>query len=336
MRYFGNSRTQKFMSSASRALIVQNREDPKTDRYTDFLPDGRKLGKEELKKAQRYSAFTLREKFPTWRPAEIEIHDEALLRLLRSQLKRYPGHSLVGDDLTITSPFQTIIFQWDALNELANAELSTKSDDQAHSDLRLLLNTITERSVDRRLDEYFKDRAQNMEQKHITFERLWTIFPPGERIFGRPFQKQDQMFIVQESMKSWPREDVSKKNRTPRAIRCWMYDWNGEVFQRTPITLTVEPFDGTRPIVSLPFYPLRYHEDAGNLEKTLEERGRKFRQLCVAKKGEQMFYYNGQAMLHKRGVWSSEDPDNSVSGRLSNKLRSKKVTSYRTRTTSRR
>ncbi|TQV94676.1 AAA family ATPase [Cordyceps javanica] len=307
----GGVKEEQTIELPTRALIINNKEDKDTDGWRDFLPDGTKLSSEQLEWARRNSAFTLRRIFRTWHDIEMEINNPELRNLLRHQLQRYPGHVLVGDGVVIVSPFEAIVFHWDILQEAAKKALTEKPDDQVHLDLKLLLDTISENSGDRRLDEYFKNRSHNMEQERITFETLWTIFPPGEKILGRLFQKQNQVLVVQDNLQPWPASSERGKER-PWMINCWMYCWNGEAFRRTLMTLGIDHFDGSRPIVSLPFYPLRYHEDATGVETALEQRGREYKKMCVAKRGEQMFYYKGQAMLSKRGVRSSDELENSV------------------------
>ena len=76
-------------------------------------------------------------------------------------------------------------------------------DEQARLDLGLLLDTLSSGSGDQKLDKYLKVRESSKEQK-MTFESLWTIFPPGTLVYGKVFQGQDQIFIVQGNVRPWP------------------------------------------------------------------------------------------------------------------------------------
>ena len=64
--------------------------------------------------------------------------------------------------------------------------------------------------------------------------------------------------------------------------------------------LTFDGFDGPKQITSLPFFPFRYHDSIQDVSERLEKRGRDFRKLCTAKKGEQMFQYKGPAFMRRR------------------------------------
>ena len=81
-----------------------------------------------------------------------------------------------------------------------------------------------------------------------------------------------------------------------------MYDWDGERFSRRYYVIKFDSFEGPKPITSLPFYPLRYHDNAEVIKKDLKARGETFKELCMAKKGEQMFQYKGLAFTGQRIV----------------------------------
>ncbi|KAF4624368.1 hypothetical protein G7Y89_g13805 [Cudoniella acicularis] len=291
----------------SRARILHNVADEKTDERRDEYPDGTIPGSKELENTKPY-AFTFR-KFFNYRHSEDEIviHDTKLRDLLRSQLRHYRGHMLLGDTINLESPFEPIILNWDKLEKTGNAEGPSSVSDQTRSDLRLLLKTVSENSTDRRLEQLLKTRGLNMDQKRITYETLWTIFPPGEIVFGKPFQKQPQLFIVQDNVRPWPEPETPRGRSAPWVLKCWMYDWTGHVFLRTLLKLRFERFEGAKPINSLPYYPFRYHENRKDMEDELLERGKTYRRVCIAKKGEQMYHYKGGVIFSRRGITDTPD-----------------------------
>ncbi|KAL0764334.1 hypothetical protein CaCOL14_013176 [Colletotrichum acutatum] len=87
----------------------------------------------------------------------------------------------------------------------------------------------------------------------------------------------------------------------PWELDCWIYDWNGESFQRTAYTLLFEHFDGQKPLNSLPYRPFGHDIDDESLKHKLVDRGKRFRTLCTAKKGNQLFEYSGDAIFGKKG-----------------------------------
>lgn len=239
--------------------------------------------------------------------SEIDIHDIGLWGLLGSELGHYPYHTFRGNPSTLRSPFQPLIHNWDKLQSISSEDVD---DDKAQSrrDLKLLLDTISAGSGDDKLDRYLKTREVSQEQRTVTFDNLWTLFPPGELVYGTPFLNQPEIFLVQDCLESWP----SSRSRylggdSSWKLLCWAYDWNGEKFYRSSLTLTFEPFDGQKSIVSLPFYPLHIHESREMIEETLVERGKRFRELCRPRTkkplelGSQMFDYKGNAIFGRKG-----------------------------------
>ena len=170
--------------------------------------------------------------------------------------------------------------------------------------MRLLLDTIANGSGDLKLDKYFKARHLHIEQKTVTFETLWTIFPCGALVFGRPFLGQDQVFIVQDNLRPWPW--VSRRNKA-WSLRCWAYDWDGKLFKRKAVRLEIEPFDSSKAITTLPYYPLKFHGRYEELKKDLIVRGKRYRERCTVKQGSRMFDYSGEVLFSKMGAFKPSE-----------------------------
>ncbi|KAL9099369.1 MAG: hypothetical protein Q9187_009507 [Circinaria calcarea] len=254
-------------------------------------------------------AFTLRKNVyeNDSNDGEIEIHSQGLWNLLKEHLSHHPNHIFPASPITLYSPYEALIFEWERLEQATKEKPRDEIDKQARSDLELLLGTIASGSGDLKLDKYFKTRESNKEQKSITFETLWTIFPPGELIYGKPFQGDDQVFIVQDILRPWPNNSLR--------LLCWTYDWNGEKFKRLSLSLIIDRFDGHKPIKSLPYYPLELNECHEAIKKCLIDRGRSFRDFCTAKQGARMFEYSGDIIFDKKGfsgVHINDDNDDAI------------------------
>jgi hypothetical protein len=194
----------------------------------------------------------------------------------------------------------------------AETPLGPKSEEetnaQAHADLRDLLKVIHEQGGTR-IQNWFKTHFKYVEDGKVTFDFLWMIFPVGEVIFSRPFLGEPQMFVVAGYDELWTASYKGKYQ--PWSLKVWMYDWDGERFKRRYLTLKVDSFNGPKQITSLPFYPMKYHSNADEVRNELLSRGKLFKRLCLAGKGEQMFTYKGPASMNQRIVTVEET---SVSG----------------------
>ncbi|KAH7033534.1 uncharacterized protein B0I36DRAFT_321640 [Microdochium trichocladiopsis] len=243
--------------------------------------------------------------------SEINIVNPHLWNLLKSQLGWYPYHVFRGSAVTLVSPFEHIVHQWDSLWEEANRDGSTDDDKQAREDLKSLLEIISGgKSGDSMLDKYFQNRKtyNENEEKTVQFEDLWTVFPPGTLVYGRPFQNQDQIFVVKDSYDSWP---IKRNGEYLHfSLQAWSYDWKDDSFARKCFNLKIQPFEGYRPLTSLEYFPFDLHPAKDKIREELIARGKKFRDFCTAREGSRMFEYHGHAITEKKGFSGmSQDDD---------------------------
>ena len=263
--------------------------------------------------------------------------DEGLRALLLHTLAHYPWLKHLTSSMTITffSNFEPIVHNWSLLNDIANNdsskpivsefhnELASASEglllslkppgslEKATTDLRLLLDEVRRTPG---LESYFNS-AREMQQNNntVSYEHLWTIFPPGELVFSSAFMDRPQAFIVKNCADSYFKRKGSSDERW--ILECWTYDWNGTHFSRTPVEFSFENFKGTKSIISLPCYPLKFHRDSKDeanssdgiglgepMKQKLIRRGERYRELCLKKKGAQIFDYEGELLTRGTGV----------------------------------
>ena len=244
--------------------------------------------------------------------AEIDIKSDHLWELLKELLGGYPNHIFRSTPVTLESPFQPLVLYWDELEKAAGDSPKNDNDRQARSDLRLLLDTISSSSGDPKLDKYFRARKSNKELESVTFDTLWTIFLPGSLVYGQPFQRQHQIFIVQESIKTWPDLLPGDLEHASWDLLCWAYDWDGKKFRRMSLRFGFEYFDGHKPITSLPFYPFELNDQRIAIEDSLIKQGFDYRRVCTAVQGYRMFEYVGEAILTKKGFSGVQGDDDKV------------------------
>ena len=196
---------------------------------------------------------------------------------------------------------------WDSL-QTASEPNSTDSESkkQARLDLELLLEQVIQ---DSELDAYFKTRASNLTANLTTYESMWTLFIPGQKIYAKPFLGMPQMFVVQSPPMFWER------GRTLPAtveMSCWCYDWNGKDVVKVWYLIRFDRFRGTKPINELVAYPIKYYKDENlnakfknekELVKHLIDRGVTFDETVRGRKGaSQQREYDGEALADRRNV----------------------------------
>ncbi|UNI23973.1 hypothetical protein JDV02_009758 [Purpureocillium takamizusanense] len=307
----------------SRVKVLVTRTDPETG---EPIEEDGKLRKAKDKDLYKDYAFVLRKKvfeakypYPESNSSEIEIISLGLWNLLKERLGHWPYHTFRDAPVTLKSPFEPLVFHFDDLSGWAAEPPKDETDKQAREDLRILLETISGGlSGDERLDRYFKTRSNYKRQQPgtIQFEDLWTVFPPGTLVYGRPFQGEDQVFLVNDCLESWPWKESpysGGRDLAPWKLYAWSYDWKDGSFRRTQFTLVFEKFDGHVPLTSLPFYPFELHEKHDIVRDKLIERGKEFRKICESKEDSRLFEYSGKAILEKKGFSGMKYDDDGYS-----------------------
>ena len=272
----------------------------------------------------------------------ITIDDDSLRALLLHALAHVPWlrHLTTSTTMSFYSLFEPIVHNWTLLNDLAyrDPSKSTVSDlynelknrgnsvagsldgllappmtagglEKATADLKLLLDEVRRTPG---LESYFNGAREMQEKTNtVSFDYLWTIFPPGELVFSSAtFMDRPQAFIVKYCQYNYKRKVNSGEKWI---LECWTYDWNGTNFYRAPVEFFFEDFKGTKSITSLPCYPLKFHRDSSDdpnsagginfgeaMKQRLIKRGERYRELCLKQKGRQIFDYEGD--LLERGI----------------------------------
>ncbi|KXJ90853.1 hypothetical protein Micbo1qcDRAFT_225735, partial [Microdochium bolleyi] len=279
----------------NRFQVLIHKYDTRTGTYRDFKPeDSGAVQKNEQSKL----AWQLKKVLIDGESSELELFDKNLITLFRDLLKHYPYH-LPLEGSRIFSPYEGIIMNWDMLEQESQKTGSNEAETTARADLKNILETLRQGSGDQKLDEYMKNRSIYRTNRTITFEALWTIFPPGSLVYSKPFMKQDQVFIVYDNVGPWP-DPINNRSRVPPfELRCWTYDWDGEYFNRRIVRLTIEHFDLIKPISTLAIQPLDLMEGAEDIRQDLIARGKLFRKYATLSSDSRMLNYDGRAIFEK-------------------------------------
>ncbi|RYO75238.1 hypothetical protein DL766_005374 [Monosporascus sp. MC13-8B] len=283
--------------------LVVNRTDPETG---ELIEGDSKLRKSRDNDVDRDKYALIMRKiiyeakyspYPLLNNSEIDITSLNLWALFKQHLGHCPYHIFRDSPVTLSSPYEPIVFQYDDLYAEAMKAPEGEMEKQARQDLKTLLDTISGGSSgDEKLDKYFKMRPNYKKQQPetIQFEDLWTVFSPGMLVYGQPFQSEDQVFVIKDNCGTWPWRSQSRRNGrelAPWELDAWSYDWKDGSFSRTLFTPVFEHFDGHPPLTSLPFYPFELHPEYKDVYGGLVDRGKKFRKICEPKEGSRLFEY---------------------------------------------
>ncbi|PWY68964.1 AAA family ATPase [Aspergillus sclerotioniger CBS 115572] len=112
-----------------------------------------------------------------------------------------------------------------------------------------------------------------LQEKQITWDLLWAIFPPREVIIAPRFgvMNEEQAFNM---LTSGYEERANGQRYFSANGQHIKHD--GQDFGSTTLPLEIDEFDGARSISSLNFYPIQHHEEESALRERLIARGRKY------------------------------------------------------------
>lgn len=143
-------------------------------------------------------------------------------------------------------------------------------------------------------------RETASKQQEVAFGLLWTLFPAGCEVVVKLFQETEQLMKVHRYYES---------DRKLFVVVCWCYDWDGNGLVQRYYEFVVAKYDGLRPLVGLPCYPLELYnqngkEKSGNeLREALITRGKLFRDYCVPEPAEKApRLYRTSKMLQRSEV----------------------------------
>lgn len=200
-------------------------------------------------------------------------------KVLSEVLAGYPGIVTNVSRLKLEAPFEWFVHRWDRF-------VAAKDDpliDEITKEHIELFQDIMEQD----LGDLIQLRQDYFSNKAVTFEHVWTLFPPGCTVIGN-----------QKGKTVAARFDSGYFGKTPCGpvyfMNCKCIDWDGSIMGWTDVNQQIPMFLGARPFSQLPCFPLEYHEQPELTAETLRERGRRFEELA----GYRYKAYKGMALYH--------------------------------------
>ena len=252
---------------------------------------------------------------------EVDLGPSDLLDLMKEVL---PDDSIIqsftGPRVSLFSPFVALVHNWDNLKgALLDQAKDTAERKQARLNLAKVLDYVQKFQSKKKhedLESYFKNRDSYINSGIVTYEYIWTIFPPGTEVVASTFLGSKQILIV--DTEPYPDEEDKKAY-----LFCWYHDHNGNDWTPVEMCFKIERFHGTKSIDSLPCCPLRYYKqhdkefDRENFREELKERGKIFEGLCTKQKGaKQMFDYKAPLLSVEKPFRSQISSNDAVGNHI--------------------
>ncbi|KAH0593305.1 hypothetical protein MHUMG1_09027 [Metarhizium humberi] len=206
----------------------------------------------------------------------IIIQSPHLKKVLGDVFRGYPGIMTRLSRLKLKAPFECFLHRWEQFEAARDAE---DQDPTAKEHLDLLHGIMKEE-----LGDIINLRKDYFKNKSVTFDDLWTIFPPDCTVFGIKEGKPVAALFKRGSF------ECGKEY----ILECKIIDWDGVKMGWSSLKLHIPAFLGFANFSSLPSYPIEYCSNPEAIKETLRERGRRFESLA----GFCYRQYEGVAVYH--------------------------------------
>ncbi|KAJ5905601.1 AAA family ATPase [Penicillium subrubescens] len=190
----------------------------------------------------------------------------------------YAGVTTPLKRLEFKRPLRPLVYRWEKFVKVWEEE-ELDSTAKEHADL---FYKIFEEELKDTL-EHKKDLIRN---RVITHPLVWILFEPGDMVISSSNAPRGYLF-----------SSAQLRNRSNDwVLTCKHINFNGKRFGYKDQDFFVDAFVGTMPITSLPVYPLKYHTEKDDLQKTLIAQGKRWEEH----KGYHYRQYEGTALEPQR------------------------------------
>lgn len=220
--------------------------------------------------------------------------------------------------LQLKSPFADFVWFWD---EFKAACKPLESDSHELNFAREDLSQVLDFLEHSQLEPYFKLRESSLASGTLPYEYLWTLFPPGTKVYTRALLGEWQMLEVRScdypsysniSSMSSPYSGTGTLLRNQPEwvepimnVECNAFDWDGSSFNVFQYNLHIlrDLKKTAITIDALDVFPARFYRNTDGvrnddaLRRDLVRRGERYTAICMAEKTDREQYdYQGKIL----------------------------------------
>jgi hypothetical protein len=187
-------------------------------------------------------------------PRRVRIISSKLVNALRAVVDYYPGQILVGDNIEVDEPFRFLLHHRQKLAQYKSEHPPTHGEEYK-SECNLHIDCLL-KFLEDTMGKSIREEEQRHRRGFATFENLWLLFKPGERMFARCPGDRIMTFLLDDI-----RGGVVSGEAKKYTLSLWNIRFNGNRFNKVDDKWSIPPFDGEKEITSLRVYPQSYHHD---------------------------------------------------------------------------
>jgi hypothetical protein len=208
------------------------------------------------------------------------VNPQPLRQLLADVIGNYPGDPIEVDDVKIRAPYHSLFHFRNQLESDGTERFADDPDSLEH--LKLLLTWI---KTHFEADIAAYDRCISNEHKVITYDQVWTLFPPKTIAYAK-LLGQNRAFRVHETYYETSLMSPSFN------LRVDFIDFDGDRLGNRRMELSLPKYQGARELHELSTMPLDMLDDVSEVREELLARGRKFESYV----GPHFLHYDGIAL----------------------------------------
>lgn len=224
----------------------------------------------------------------------VEVQNPALLAALAPILEKENVLLDVNETFTFKEPFNAL---WFCQDDIMSLHRKTGNTDPLKAYLKLLIAAMDDMFGEMRIK-----KKNLLASGLVDFKSAWTLFPRGTTVYGFGMNSE---FLCKVNGAAY----VVAMGSNALHINAKILRFNGKEFVWYDDTLTIDHFEGNKPITELEHYPLSFHKEADVVKSRLHARGCKVLDL----QGLQYQCYSGIA-IHVVG--KSKMEKHNVDGRI--------------------
>ena len=214
----------------------------------------------------------------------IVVQNAELKAFLVKLFHGYEGITPSLKSLVLKAPFRPFFYRWEYFKELF---VQIDEEFSPASGYVSLLYDLLHPEIQPQIDEV-KDLIDN---RVITYKLLWALFRPNQQLYSDS-DSHNGMCVH----KNFEYNDDGSFD-----VKAMFVDWDGTQFGYRSTTVSIQEFDGTKPITKLGIYPFELHQSPEETRRKLLERGKRFRELCTVQ--HQSYTGNALVLDPRRGCY---------------------------------
>lgn len=215
----------------------------------------------------------------------LHVNSQPLRQLLYDVIGDYASDPIDIEDVKIETPYHSLFHYRQQLR--VEGFKRFEADEDSLAQVKLLLSW-TDEKFEQETAAYEKCVTRGM--KSITWDKLWTLFPPGTTVYRENHNQHEAYKVLQ----YWYDTSDSGDKFPHFLVRVQFIDFDGDELGIRKTRIKIPKYTGSQDLADQEMMPLSLLDDADEMREALVKRGRKFESYI----GQWFVNYEGTALKY--------------------------------------